>query len=869
MSNYIIKRNGERKEFDINKINTAISKAMIEADRYNENTSEKLSIIIAKEIVPSSKDYSVEEIQDIVEETLMKYGEAQAAKKYILYRNKRTELRNKPWKMDGLQQSTLSNKYLLDGESFNDWIKRVSQGNTKIEKLIRDKKFLFAGRILANRGLIKEKKLTYSNCYVITPPEDNIESIFDAAKKLARTFSYGGGAGINIGNLRPAGAKVNNAAKSTTGAVSFMDLFNLTTDIIAQKGRRGALLLSLPVNHPDIEEFINIKLDLTKLTKTNISVMITDDFMRAVSKKEKYYCKFLVKDTGEVIIKEIDAYKLFRKLCENNWRTAEPGMLFWDGIEQYNFMSMDKSFKVAGTNPCLTGDTLIQTVEGKKKIKDLVGTEPFVYAVNTAGELILIKASKVWLTRKNADLVEVKYDDNTLICTPDHKIFTDNRGWVDAKDLNENDNLCKYEDLMLADIVEEKQYKKSKVISVTELEYTEDVYDMTVPEVHNFIANDIVVHNCGEEPLPAGGSCLLGSINLSEFVCCPFTDNAYFDIDKFNDAVKTAVIGLDEVLDEGLEYHPLEEQRECVRKYRQIGLGVMGIADMLIKLGVVYGSDESLEICSAIAHNMFNNALYQSAMLAKENGPFPEYKDIMLKSPIFKNADDNVMDLIKQYGLRHSALLTIPPCGSISLLLGVSGGIEPIFNFSYIRKTESIHDGEVFYKVYTPIVEEYMSLFGVCKEEDLPEYFIASQEIEYENRIKMQSVWQKYIDASISSTINLPNDATIDDVCDLYMKAWEYGLKGVTVYRDGCERAGVLINEDKKKKEKKEPIKVQVKDDNEDEQWAESKLVKRNKSQNEGETPSEDKMICPNCNEKLSFTGGCGICLNCGWSKCQ
>lgn len=239
MSNYIIKRNGERKEFDINKINTAISKAMIEADRYNEETSEKLSMIIAKEIIPSPKDYSVEEIQDIVEETLMKYGEAQTAKKYILYRNKRNELRNKPWKMDGLQQSTLSNKYLLDGENFNDWIKRVSQGNTKIEKLIRDKKFLFAGRILANRGLIKEKKLTYSNCYVITPPEDNIESIFDAAKKLARTFSYGGGAGISIGNLRPAGSKVNNAAKSTTGAVSFMDLFNLTTDIIAQKGRRG------------------------------------------------------------------------------------------------------------------------------------------------------------------------------------------------------------------------------------------------------------------------------------------------------------------------------------------------------------------------------------------------------------------------------------------------------------------------------------------------------------------------------------------------------------------------------------------------------------------------------------------------------
>lgn len=699
MSNIIIKRDKYNELFNSKKINNAITKAMKEADEYNEESCKYITNKLTEHILSSEHDFSVEEIQDLVEHELMLSGEFKTAKKYILYRNKRSEMRNKSWIKSALQMSTFTDKYLSDDEDYEKWIKRVSNGNNKIEKLIREKKFIFGGRILANRQLPQTKgyKLTYSNCYVVEPPEDNIESIFDAAKKLARIFSYGGGAGINLKNLRPDGSKVNNAARSTTGAVSFMELYNLTTEVIAQRGRRGALMISMPINHPDIEMFVDAKVELDKITKANISVMMDDEFMKAVENKEKYYCKFIVESTGECIIKEIDAEKLFKKLCYNNWDIAEPGILFWDRIENYNMMSADDTFEYAGTNPC------------------------------------------------------------------------------------------------------------------------------------------------GEEPLPAGGSCLLGSINLSEFVCCPFTDKAYFDFDKFKDTVHITVRELDRVLDEGLYLHPLQEERDCVEKYRQIGLGVMGIGEMLIKLGMIYGKDDSLEICDKIASTLLNSAVHESVLLSKENGPFPEYKPVMLESEIFNNVDPYIMEMAKEYGLRHSALLTIPPCGSISSLIGVSGGIEPIFALSYERKTESLHNTEVKYDVYTDIVEEYMNMYGVCKQEELPEYFVTAHTIPYIDRIKMQAVWQRYIDASISSTVNLPKNTTVDEVCEVYMEAWRQGLKGITVYRDGCRRGGVLTSKDN-----------EMKTDDDQEVSAYT-----------------DNGICPDCGEPLVFTGGCAMCNNCGWSKCQ
>ena len=227
-----------------------------------------------------------------------------------------------------LGQDIWERKYRFNGESFDEWLDRVSGGDEELRQLIVDKKFLFGGRILANRGTnVNGRKITLSNCYVCTPPEDNIESIFECAGKLARTFSYGGGVGIDIGKLSPRGAKVNNAAESTSGSVSFMDLYSLVTGLIGQNKRRGALMISIPCNHPDLEEFIDVKNDLTKVTKANISVRITNDFMKAVRNDEPFELSFTREETGEEIKKTVSAKKVFQKLCFNNWNFAEPK--FW------------------------------------------------------------------------------------------------------------------------------------------------------------------------------------------------------------------------------------------------------------------------------------------------------------------------------------------------------------------------------------------------------------------------------------------------------------------------------------------------------------------------------------------------------------
>jgi ribonucleoside-diphosphate reductase alpha chain len=557
------------------------------------------------------------------------------------------------WLNTQIAKDIWEKKYRYNNEALNDFFKRISGDNIEIMNLMIQKKFLPAGRILANRGLHKEgKKVSYSNCYVITPPEDTIESIFECGTKLARTFSYGGGCGLDISKLSPRGTKLNNAAKFTTGAVSFMDLYSLITDIISQNGRRGALMLSLDCNHPDLEEFINIKSDLNKVTKANISIKITNDFMEAVKNNDNFELNFTRLETGEVISKIVNAKEIFKKIATMNWQMAEPGFLFWDNIKTWNLLSEDQEFEYMGVNPC------------------------------------------------------------------------------------------------------------------------------------------------AEEPLPGGGSCLLGSINLSEFILNPFTDKAFFDYVEFKHVVKEAVIYLNEILDEGLALHPLQEQRDSVRDWRQIGLGIMGLADALIKLGIKYGSSQALDICDSIGFNMINSAIEQSALLASRYGVYPKYKEDAVTSSLFFecNTSEYVNQLVNEHGLRNSQLLTCAPTGSLSTMLGISGGIEPIFNISYTRKTESLHGKEEYYKIYTPIVKEYMDLNDIENEEDLPEYFVTAMTLNYRERINIQSIWQKYIDASISSTVNVPENFTVEDIENLYIFAWENKLKGITIYRDNCDRIGILTN---------------------------------------------------------------------------
>lgn len=302
--------------------------------------------------------------------------------------------------------------------------------------------------------------------------------------------------------------------------------------------------------------------------------------------------------------------------------------------------------------------------------------------------------------------------------------------------------------------------------------------------------------------MPNGGSCLLGSINLSAYVI----DNQVQITDLKKD-VETIVEAMNEVLDEGLPLHPLQIQKDTVRDYRQIGIGVMGIADMLIKLKVRYGSSESINICNVVANEIASSALKSSAKLAKEYGAYPKYDYKVLTSDFFQNhADDETLNLAMEYGLRNSQLLTIAPTGSISNLLGISGGIEPIFANSYTRKTESLHGEDVYYKVYTAIVKEYMEANNLTEEEELPEFFVTASNIDYKERIEMQAVWQSHIDASISSTINLPFEATIEDVYNIYTLAWAKGLKGITIYRQGCKRQGILTTSTPKKEEDKNSL---------------------------------------------------------------
>lgn len=584
-------------------------------------------------------------------------------------------------------------KYAAEGEDFDSWITRVSGGNKEIAQYMKEKKFLFGGRILSNRGLDKlGRKVTYSNCYVIEPPKDEIESIFDCAKKLARTYSYGGGCGVDISQLSPKGAKINNAAKETSGAVSFMELYSLVTALIGQNGRRGALMISMDCSHPDILEFIELKTDLEKVTKANVSVRIYKDFMEAVKKGTDYILSYEREATGEVIKKRVPARALFKKITDTSWDYAEPGVLFWDRISSWNLLSNTEEFSYAGVNPC------------------------------------------------------------------------------------------------------------------------------------------------AEEPLPAGGSCLLGSVNLSEFVRNPFSESADFDFEELKKCVTASVFALNEVLEEGLPLHPLPEQRESVEKWRQIGLGIMGLADALIKLGVTYGQKETVDICDKIGFVMADTAIAASALLAKEKGRFSGCKvEEIMETPYFlMNTTEETRALVKEYGLRNSQLLTIAPTGTLSTMLGISGGIEPVYANYYERKTESLHGEDVYYRVYTKIVKDYMEAHRIEDDRELPGFFVTAMNLDYKQRIDMQAIWQLHVDASISSTVNLSHGFTKEETEALYMYAYDMGLKGITIYRDGCKRMGILST--KKKEENKSASGI---------------------------------LPCPECGGELFSTEGCDSCKSCGWSKCQ
>lgn len=616
------------------------------------------------------------------------------------------------FKGDDLRATVWVDKYCLrEGDEYlestpDDMFKRLATEFARIEmkypkpmsydeiyELLKDFKYVLPGGSILY-GVGNEKSYTsLGNCFVIGDQVDSYGSIMKIDEEQVQLMKRRGGVGHDLSHLRPKGTPTTNSANNSTGAVSFMHRYSNSTREVGQDGRRGALMLSMNISHPDIEEFITTKDDLTKVTGANISVKITDDFMQAVKNNEDYALEFFsdvkVEDgTWKTYGRTVNARELWNKIIHQAWKSAEPGVLFWDHIINNSPADIYPGFKSISTNPC------------------------------------------------------------------------------------------------------------------------------------------------GEIPLCAYDTCRLMSVNLFSFVVNPFTFESYFDVDKFKIVVKKAQRLMDDVIDleeekinkilkkikseeraSDVEVELWEKIKEKLLLGRRTGLSAIGLADCFAALGIQYGSDESIAF-SNLKYKLFHDAAYKSSEeMADQRGPFPLFNKYRADVKRLNDEDYLISGDVER---RNIALLTIPPSGTISMLAGISSGIEPVFALEYTRRRKVETSDKVAYvdkngdkweeyKVYHPGFTEWAKLTGndvksehwndlmsVNEIKSSPYFGSTANEIDPMKRVELQATIQRWIDHSISSTINLPNDTTEDVIADIYMKAWELGCKGITVYRDGC-RDGVLL----------------------------------------------------------------------------
>lgn len=548
-----------------------------------------------------------------------------------------------------------------------------------------------------------------SNCFVIglDGNPDSYGGVIRIDEEQVQLMKRRGGVGHDLSHIRPAGSPVKNSALTSTGLVPFMERYSNSTREVAQGGRRGALMLTVSIKHPDSEAFIYAKLDQGKITGANVSVRITDEFMNAAINNEKFTQCFPIDCQSPLVAHEIEASKLWTKIIHNAWKSAEPGVLFWDTIirESVPDCYADLGFKTISTNPC------------------------------------------------------------------------------------------------------------------------------------------------GEIPLCPYDSCRLLAINLYSYVVNPFTPDAYFDFDLFKVHVAKAQRIMDDIIDlekekidtiiqkidsdpepeevKSTERHLWEKIRTKTLKGRRTGVGTTAEGDMLAALGFKYGTPEATDF-SVSVHKALCLAAYKSSVdMAQERGAFEIFDADREKNNPFinriKEADPELYDKMKKYGRRNIACLTIAPTGTTSLMTRTTSGIEPVFLPAYKRRRkvnpsdENIRidyvdeSGDAFeeYIVYHPKFIEWMKINNIPLKHDYTndeiEALIAkspyagatSNDIDWHEKVRMQGKIQKWVDHSISVTINLPSDVTEELVKELYEEAWKCGCKGCTVYRDGS-RSGVLVSISKK-----------------------------------------------------------------------
>jgi len=665
---------------------------------------------------------------------------------------------------------------------------RRTQWAERFYHMLYDGRFIPGGRVLAGAGDLYRLK-TLANCFVTKIQVDNIESIYDAAYECARTYSYGGGIGVDISSLRPRDSVVHNAADKSTGAVSFMELFSMTTGLVGQSGRRGALMLTIDVKHPDILDFIRVKKVSNWVTKQiseqcqwsglfdagqlkeierqvrentqvrfgNISIKVSDEFMQAVEEQTRYGASTIL---------------VYRKFARPTIRTAAQ-----TAEHHYSYGIPAKD----------------------------IGTYEF------AGDFNGFETLNAWLEKQGSAPVreEELADESQRDVFGDYVVELPHQAY-DLAVRRAGDFLLYYASEQTGDI---RHLLKAREIWDT---FVEGNYHTAEPGLifwtamskyspSNYVGRPISCTNpCAEVPLEDGGACNLGSINLSRFVTDGYTDRARVEWEELWKVAQDAVRFLDNVVEWNTLLNPLEKQRRAAAETRRLGLGVMGIADMLNQLGMAYDSDEGVAMLERAMETIANAAYQSSARLAGEKGASPIYSSAEYsRCPFVQEAlNDETRALIDTHGIRNIAILSIAPTGSISNIvlgfqhggknyIGVSGGVEPVFALYYTRRSESF--GNQKFRVFHSPVQAYLDMMGLTEdaqrrslEELLPAHFHRTAHVVAPDmRVKIQATCQRYVDHSISSTVNLPEDVEPEVISRIYLQAWRNGLKGITVYRDG------------------------------------------------------------------------------------
>ncbi|MBN2700148.1 MAG: adenosylcobalamin-dependent ribonucleoside-diphosphate reductase [Methylothermaceae bacterium] len=569
------------------------------------------------------------------------------------------------------------NKYRIEGEGgIEDTWRRVASAVASVESdaegwrdrfyaLLEDFKFLPGGRILAGAGT--SKRVTLFNCFAMGLIEDSLDGIFRALKEGALTMQQGGGIGYDFSTLRPRGTLARTVGGIASGPVSFMHIWDVTCATLLSTGsRRGAMMATLRCDHPDIEVFIDAKRDPRALRNFNLSVLVSDAFLKAVEDDAEW----------ELVFPEVGLADGVGEGCvEREW----PGF--------------DRPV------PCRV--------------------------------LKVVRARELWrrLMRATYDMAEPGV------------LFIDR--------INRTNNLY----------------------------YCEQIY---------------TTNPCSELPLPPYGDCNLGSVNLVQFVREPFTRRARLDLDAIASVVPVAVRFLDNVID--LSRFPLKEQRRQAHATRRIGLGITGLADALIMLGLHYASESARVLAGKMMATICHTAYLASTELAREKGSFPKFQeDAFLAGEFVATLPTEVTKAIAASGIRNSHLLAIAPTGSISLLGGnVSSGLEPVFAWRYQRRLQMPDGSRSLVKVEDAAVRLWRQRHP---NQSFSEAFVTATELAPEAHLQMQAILQQYVDCAISKTIQVPEACTFEDFQDVYRRAWELGLKGCTTYRPNPIRGAVLLPE--------------------------------------------------------------------------